>query len=356
MQKIQGVATGFNVNIDAVIKIKPELIQQWIKELGATADDLLKCQGSRSIKTPLNFLQGYIQCFAEGKGDEWYVEDINAYKWMKEHIDPLQPKNQMGGQTGIIANIMSVCGVQKVYAHAVSLSKNQVGMFVNKDNLYGVNDQGKLEKIKNICREKDNDLIHWILEFSKGNTIHIGDKTITCPRDNRLIGTYDPDNLDLRIDPKFTRALKEQNVPIDFVLLSGYQLFNSVLSDGTDGLYQVNQSWKEIQDWKATRPNMWIHLEFAATKEKKVFNHLITTIAPCCDSLGMNEQELLDVLETVGMHDAAKECIKNPHSQARFDAVKTLMEQVFPTVKRIQLHMFGFYVAILSKYYKLTTP
>lgn len=46
----------------------------------------------------------------------------------------------MGGQTGIIANIMSVCGVQKVYAHAISLSENQSKMFVNKPNLLGVND------------------------------------------------------------------------------------------------------------------------------------------------------------------------------------------------------------------------
>lgn len=71
------------------------------------------------------------------------MEDIEAYNWMKSHIDPLKPRPQMGGQAGIIANIMSVTGVQKVYAHAISLSKNQSSMFVKKDNLLGINDKGE---------------------------------------------------------------------------------------------------------------------------------------------------------------------------------------------------------------------
>lgn len=278
MKKIEGVIAGFNVNIDAVIKIKPEIIQQWIKELGVKPEEILKPNNSRSIKSPLHFLQAYIQVFKEGKADEWYVEDLEAYKWMKSHIDPLNPKPQMGGQAGIIANIMSVCGVGKVYAHAISLSENQSKMFVNKPNLLGVDDKGEFKQISGIKRAKDNDLIHWILEFNKDDVIEVGGTKYQCPRANRLIGTYDPDNLDLRIDPNFSKALKCPKVPVDFVLLSGYQLMASVLSDGSNGLFQVNQSWKEIADWKAVRPNLWVHLEFAATKEPSIFKHIIQTV------------------------------------------------------------------------------
>lgn len=60
MSHIKGVITGFNVNIDAVIKIQPSMIEQWVKELKASPEDLLKPNTTRSIKTAFHFLQAYL--------------------------------------------------------------------------------------------------------------------------------------------------------------------------------------------------------------------------------------------------------------------------------------------------------
>jgi len=46
------------------------------------------------------------------------------------------------------------------------------------------------------------------LEFEKGDVIHIeGLEDVTCPKANRFIVSYDPDNFDLNIDKKFIDAV-----------------------------------------------------------------------------------------------------------------------------------------------------
>lgn len=72
-----------------------------------------------------------------------------------------------------------------------------------------------------------------------------------------------------------------------------------------------------------------MHLEFAATKEPSIFHHIIKTVGKQCDSLGMNEQELLDVLETCGYNDVAEKCRKEANAVVRFEAVKMLIEKEF---------------------------
>ena len=100
----------------------------------------------------------------------------------------------MGGQGGIVANAMAVCGVQNVYVHCASAPKEQSQLFLDLPNLLTTDENGELQQASIVDRQAENALIHWIIEFDKGDALTIGNETYTCPKANRFIATYDPLN------------------------------------------------------------------------------------------------------------------------------------------------------------------
>lgn len=54
---------------------------------------------------------------------------------------------QMGGQGGIVANAMAVCGVNPVYAHCASLPEDQGKLFLNLPTLLSVDEKGEFKSI-----------------------------------------------------------------------------------------------------------------------------------------------------------------------------------------------------------------
>lgn len=110
MKEVNGVLTAFNACVDAVKKVTPEVLNRWIKETNAT--DSVLTAGKKGIFKPEDFITGTIDCFKHGKGEEWMLEEHAAYEWLNDHIGKEEGfQQQMGGQGGIIANVMSTCKV-----------------------------------------------------------------------------------------------------------------------------------------------------------------------------------------------------------------------------------------------------
>jgi ADP-dependent phosphofructokinase/glucokinase len=167
---------------------------------------------------------------------------------------------QMGGQDNIIANIMAVCGVQKVYAHAASLASDQIKMFVDEPNLLLANSKNQFVPARKAVRVDDKSLIHWILEFKKGDQVIFNGKMITCPKSNRFIATYDPLNFELAVDKHFNEATSHlESGTLQYIVLSGYQLLQSKLPNGTEAIEVIRDSWKKIGFWKKRQSLPQVH-------------------------------------------------------------------------------------------------
>ena len=68
-------------------------------------------------------------------------------------------EERMGGQVGIIANLLSILNLKKVIAYSPILSKKQSEMFKNSENLvFPTLIGGKLELKKPIDSYRDDDL------------------------------------------------------------------------------------------------------------------------------------------------------------------------------------------------------
>lgn len=339
--QIRGVASTFNANIDAVIKVSPERLLGWLAETGVTPADIDQ-PGKGFIRNQADFFKGFIRCFEGGSAQEWIVTDVDVYHWMHERVgyDHLQ----MGGQGGIIANVMAVAGVQRVYVHGAAMPDEQTRLFLNRDNLLAATPEGTFVKAIDATRDEEP-LIHWILEFDKGAVIEWEGHTWTCPKSNRFIATYDPLNLRLHIDDGFDKALGRADEPLDLLLLSGYQMLVENLPGGERGLDRIEDSWKQIAAWKELHPDMVIHFEFASTQDRVIRKALAEGLATRVDSVGLNEQETIQILNVLGETDLVERCRENLHSVALFEGTRTIFEQL--GVPRIQLHMFGLYVTLV---------
>ncbi|MGH7441036.1 MAG: ADP-dependent glucokinase/phosphofructokinase, partial [bacterium] len=255
LKKVGGVASVFNANIDAVLKVKPEMLNAWMADLGADEWQVLN-KGSRHIAEPVDVLRGFVECFSKGVAQEWLVSGEETFGWMRDHLG--YDRMQMGGQGGIIANVMAVAGVRRVYVHCASLPAQQAGLFLGHDTLVSTDASGAWVPARLVDRAQDRPLIHWILEFDKGAELVLGGLKLTCPKSNRFIATYDPLNFRLSMDDTFDAALRRPDQPLDVILLSGYQMLTEPLASDVpgSGLARIHESWKRVAAWKSTHPRV----------------------------------------------------------------------------------------------------
>lgn len=342
LQELKGVLSVFNANIDAVRYVSVEKFKHWI-EKSATPIDVIESAEMGNITSPASFFKGLLHCFEKGIAQEWLISDKDIYAWLMDTIgyDVLQ----MGGQGGIIANVLSLCEIEKVLVHAASLPKKQSGLFLNRENLLSANEAGELARAHSIQRSEDTPLIHWILEFKKGDTLTLGGKTYECPKSNRFIATWDPLNFRLAICENFTKAINTYEGPLDYCLLAGYQMLTEKLKSNETSLSRIQESKKIVQQWR-DKHSLFVHFEFASTQDIVVRKQLLDEMGSWADSIGLNEQELIDLLEVIGEIDLAQECRENTHAVPLMKGLLALMKKV--GIKRIQLHLFGLYITILQ--------
>lgn len=334
VKNISKVASAFNANIDAVIKITGEQLKQLIEKYQISLAELENIH-INNFKKPTDAILGIVKCFSRGIAEEWTTTDISVYHWLESEIG--YERLQMGGQGGIIANIMALLGIKKVIAHTNSHPTLQAQQFLELENLLAFDDNGQLKKATTISRN-DKPMIHWIIEFDKGDKFTISKKTFICPKSNRFIATYDPLNMNLVINPYFKDYLNHHDV--DYLLLSG---FHPLLSEN-NGLELIKNAVPMIKEWKKANPKLIIHLEIASTQDEKIRSAIVEQIVPLADSVGLNERETIDLLNVTNQQVLASEIERELSACHLFRAILFLKKHL--KVARIQLHMFGLYMTL----------
>ncbi len=343
LKEIKSAVTAFNANIDAVIKISALKLKTLIDEVGLSLYELENIKQTKILE-PKDVIKGIFKCFKNGIAEEWITEEKDVYSWLNEKIG--YNRLQMGGQGGIVANALATVGIKQVIAHTNSLPKLQAEQFVKKENLLSFDENGELKPAYLINRENDIPLIHWIIEFDRGDILEIEGQKIKCPKSNRFIATYDPLNLKLVIDKPFMDYV--QNNKTQYVILSGFH----ALTSNNNGVDLIEDIVPELQKWKKNNNEAVFHLEIASTQDIDVRKAIVYKIAPLMDSIGVNERETIDVLEAIGETGLATVCKNNTTAENLFAGIVKIKEKL--KVKRIQLHMFGIYVTLQDSNFKIT--
>ena len=300
------IFTAYNTNVDAIIYLNGEMIQRLIDEFGAEAVKRRMEEYPREINEPLDFVARLVHALKTGKPMAVPLVNEELQAWFDSHFK--YDVERMGGQAGIIANLLANLDFRKVIVYTPHLAKKQAEMFVNKPNLfYPVVEDGKLvlKHPREAYREDDPIKVNRIFEFRAGTTFKLGDETITVPYSGRFIVSARFESIRIYTEPELKPFLPEIGLGVDGAILSGYQGIKPRYSDGKDANYYLREAKKDIMLLKREK-DVKVHLEFASIQNRELRKKVIYNLFPLVDSVGMDESEIAYVLNALGYSKLAE--------------------------------------------------
>ncbi|MEA2071675.1 MAG: ADP-dependent glucokinase/phosphofructokinase [Asgard group archaeon] len=351
LEKIRGVFVGFNTNIDAIFQLSPAFFEKQINDLALSETTLQQAihNWKGTIEDLSDFVTGICGCFKEGKASEWIIKDEHVYEKLLLQL-PLEIATfKMGGQAGIMANLLAQMDLQKIITHCVSLNKQQLSLFSKSNSivvpLENQNKELLLLPPHEIKATEESPYYHLIFELRKNNHLQISSDTCwTCPRENRFIATYDPKNASLTLLDGFRNHVSEIAQITDAFFIAGFHLL------AQQSMEKIHQKIHQINDLllqaKESNHQLIIHWEMSSTKNPLILDQLLKTTEKnhIWTSLGCNERELKELLEALGF---TKLC-------SSFHLLESILQGILHIVDhlalaRFHLHTYGYYLEVVKK-------
>lgn len=338
LAEIKSIASAFNANIDAIVNIDGRALSQLIEARGLSYE-FLQNHKERKAETVDEVLCGIFKCFSLGIAEEWISNNPSLYSKILEIFKA--EKMQIGGQGGIIANLLSICNVQNVIVHTNSLPKMQAEQFLPHNNLKGFDEKGNITQISKIHRDNDTPLIHIIFEFKKDDMLVVGNEKFICPKANRFILSCDELNQKLVTDENFMRYMSKN--PQNYCFLSGFHLLSA--EKAKEVLPQIKNhilSWK-----KSEQKDCIFHLEIASTSDERTLKIIVDELGKNVDSIGLNEREAIDLMGVLNKQES--------FAANAIDMFKSMLFlRKYTGTSRIELHMLGIFMTLQDKNFSQT--
>ncbi len=279
------ILCGYNVNIDSVYRISGAEVSELLESFDR-AEILEKVENPPGkIHSESDFVAGLVYCMKNGRGAEWLVFEQSVFEFLKSHYFE-KSLVRMGGNAGIMANALSQLGASCVIPNIAVPSKTQLSLFSKKAIYFPGS-----HIVKDIA-SSNQDPIHFVFDFSDGDTFSLYGTEVRIPRENRFIATCDHLNFKLFVNPAFEEYAHRHICEIDGVLISGFHLLLERYSDGSDYKQILENTLSQLRRWKAENNKLRIHLEFGHFASGEIANSVFQNFAAISCSMGMNEDEL----------------------------------------------------------------
>lgn len=352
---LDGMFVAYNSNIDVIKHLTEEDLRR-LMELFDEAEIQKKVETyPREIKEPLDFMARLLISMREGKAAEIPTHTSDIHEWLKAHLG--FDYARMGGQAGIISNLLARLELKKVVAYVPWLSEEQADYFVASDNLLHPKvESGKvvLKPPREAFKPGIESKVNWIFEYSRGLEVTCNGSNFKVPRDNRLIISSRPKWIRLDMDREIYEQL-ESFFPIDGAMLSGYQMIKEEYEDGSTYKDYVSHSVKVIEKLKALNPQLRIHVELTSIQNRVIRKAILTEIvARHVHSLGLDTVEVANALNVLGHEELSYSVIRkeeNGITSLYHGAVQLLKDL---SLERVHVHSLGFYICVLAKGHPLT--
>ena len=352
---LDGMFVAYNSNIDAIKHLTASDVCHLLELFEDNALQERTAVYPREIGEPLDFLARLVLSMREGKAAEvpTYTADIHA--WLKENLG--FDYARMGGQAGIITNLLARLGLNKVVAYVPWLSEEQAEYFAKSKNLLHPKiENGKLvlKHPKEAFRPDIESKVNWILEYSKGLPVDCAGEKFTVPRDNRLIISSRPKWLRLDMDRELYEQLDSIG-PLDGAILSGYQMIKEEYEDGSTYKDYVKNSVKVIEKLRALNPEFRIHVELTSIQNRLIRRTILEDIvAGHVHSLGLDTVEVANALNVLGYEELSYAVIQKGENGiiALYQGAIRLLHDL--SLERVHVHCLGFYICVLAKGHPLT--
>lgn len=289
------ILCGYNVNIDSVYKISGAEVSELLDSF-ERAEILEKIDSPPGkILSKSDFVAGLAYCMKNGCGAEWLVFGQPIFEFLKNRYFE-KSLVRMGGNAGIMANALSQLGASRVIPNVAVPSKTQLSLF-SGEAIYFPAELSE-EKVENKFKKStevvssNQDPIHFVFDFSKGDTFSLYGIEIVVPRENRFIATCDHLNFKLFVNPVFKEYALSHIREIDGVLISGFHLLLESYPDGSSYKTILENALSQLKEWKTKNDKLQVHLEFGHFASKEIASSVFLQLAAITNSIGMNEDEL----------------------------------------------------------------
>ena len=333
---IGSVFVAFNTNVDEIKYVDDELLSFLdLKDFSCAG------KGKNEIRSVDDFKRGLLLSMKDGKAREWVIKDSITSDWLKKKIK--YDKKNMGGQAGIVANLLSRIGIRKVIVFNPKLAKEEAELY-DKNIVVPRCSLGNLHLLKpKDAVNTDKAKINLIFEFKKGQKVTTKDEMFFAKRTNRFIVSFRPKgrepNFPKEIEKKFGEILKGTKR----VFLSGYQ--HLPCDEGSFFKAKI-----QLAEMRRVNPDLRIHFEFTSEENLELIGYISRFVMSECDSLGCNERETELLLRGLGEDKLADDVKYSDYSAIKlYEGACAIMKT--SGVSRIQIHNLGFMICLVKKKY-----
>jgi ADP-dependent phosphofructokinase/glucokinase len=309
------VICAYPANLDAVHDLSGEEISLLCPEAEP---------GSReSISSLQDLFAALLLCMREGSGDELLIEEEDVAKHIE---DAFFWRYRLGGNAAIMADVLAHLGAQPVL-NAPALSRRMAALLHP-----GVRVPLGGRLTEPLRAADDQEMLHFVLQFSAGVRIATLRSRFVAPRDNRLIATYDPLNSRLATAPDFDGYCRRNIRDFKGALVSGFHL---VPYSGFEEIF--DQKIEQVQSWRDGNSKLYVHAEMGSFQRAVMMERLMKHLP--ADSIGLNEDEL-------AMVSQATISPLEPEWRSMMDAAARLRERL--GISRVAVHT-GDYILSVSE-------
>lgn len=319
------VAVGFGSCLDLYVSSRDLILDV------SEAPQLLVHHESIQNQEHLSELFGYF--FSEGAAAERYIDNRSFFGELVTRARSAQKvRKAIGGNAAVMANRFVMEGVERVIL-GTQMSRETQNDFSDKLMVSGP--------------LVDQDDVHICIEYPAGEKWG----KYVAPRANRLIIHSDHFNSVMESVDKFIDRI-ESAKKLDLLVIGGLQMMDNIpkpMDVRRKKLERLNQVLTKLSlDPKSTK----VHLELASFTEEALLQSILQLVIPHVHSLGMNEQELPNLLNFLSNSGVNLLSESYPRVATSLDQMRSVFQLLqAPTngsLSRIHVHTLAFQ-AILTK-------
>ncbi|QLG61866.1 ADP-dependent glucokinase/phosphofructokinase [Halorarum salinum] len=341
------VFVAYNANVDGIVRVDQSLETYLDRPPGVPGEAVPPDR----LASTLDLATAITRSMATGEGDEIAMTAEFAARLEAELVPD---RTQMGGQAGIMTNLLSVLGAAPI-VYTYLLSETQQSKFERPEAVrFPLVEDGRvlfvpLGSIVNTDRTK----LNWIFEFDEGEELF----GVRAAANTRFIAASRPPEFDLvagDLDP----VVDQVGAVIDGALLAGYH--NLTREHVDEGYEAAHRHARDVVRRLRSGGEFPVHVEYAATHDRELRESLTELILPEADVVGLDTHELDLLRRDLGLEPAPPAELVAVDRELREDGVEdeSILEQyrTLTAVRErlgvdcLRLHAMDYHLAVTDDY------